>query len=73
MSFDFTTSDLSKETPFLFNAPNYLIDLTKMVRQHKTADLMVIRANYPVRPVRPRRRLRGRPAVAHGHLQLDRP
>ena len=42
-----TTSDLSDETPFLFNAPNYLIDLTKLVKQNKKADLMVIRANFP--------------------------
>lgn len=45
--FDFDTSDLSDETPYLFNAPNYLIDLTKLVKQHKSSDLMVIRANYP--------------------------
>ena len=45
--FDLTTSDVSKETPYLFNAPNYLMDLTKLVKQHKSADLMVIRASYP--------------------------
>ncbi len=45
--FDFNTANLSNETPFLFNAPNYLIDLTKLVKQHKSADLMVVRANYP--------------------------
>ena len=31
----------------MFNAPNYLIDLTKLVKQNKNADLMVIRANFP--------------------------
>jgi hypothetical protein len=46
-SFDFTTSNVANETPFLFNAPNYLIDLTKLVKSHPKADLMVIRANYP--------------------------
>jgi subtilisin family serine protease len=45
--FDFDTSDLSDESPFLFNAPNYLIDLTKLVKQNQSADLMVIRANFP--------------------------
>lgn len=45
--FDYSTKDVSNETPFLFNAPNYLINLTRMVKQHKNADLMVIRANYP--------------------------
>lgn len=45
--FDFNTSNLSNETPFLFNAPNYLMDLTKLVNKHKSADLMVIRASYP--------------------------
>jgi subtilisin family serine protease len=46
-SFNFTTSDLRNETPSLFNAPNYLIDLTRLVKQHKSSDLMVIRSNYP--------------------------
>jgi len=45
--FNFSTSDLADETPFLFNAPNYLINLSRMVKQHKNADLMVIRSNYP--------------------------
>jgi hypothetical protein len=45
--FDFNTANLANETPFLFNAPNYPIDLTKMVKRHRSADLMVIRASYP--------------------------
>jgi subtilisin family serine protease len=45
--FDYTTSPVSDETPYLFNAPNYLINLSKMVKEHKDADIMVIRANYP--------------------------
>ena len=44
---DFTTSPVSDETPALFNAPQYRIDLTKMVKRHSDADLMVIRASYP--------------------------
>jgi hypothetical protein len=46
-SFDFTTSDVGNETPVLFNAPNYLIDITRLVKSHPKADLMVIRSNYP--------------------------
>jgi len=46
-SFDFTTSDVGNETPSLFNAPNYLVDITRLVRSHPGTDLMVIRANYP--------------------------
>src|SRR5262249_52773240 len=46
-SFDFTTSDQSQESPYSFNAPSYLVNLTNLVKQHKDADLMVIRANYP--------------------------
>jgi subtilisin family serine protease len=46
-SFNFTTSNVGKETPSLFNAPNYLIDLTELVQSHPSADLMVVRSNYP--------------------------
>jgi subtilisin family serine protease len=45
--FDFTTSNLADERPYLFNAPNYLINITGLVRKHARADLMVIRASYP--------------------------
>jgi subtilisin family serine protease len=45
--FDFTTSNTAREQPFLFNAPNYLIDITRLVKKHAKADLMVIRASYP--------------------------
>ena len=45
MSFD--SSDLANESEYNFNAPDYLIDLTKIVRKHHKADLMVVRANYP--------------------------
>jgi hypothetical protein len=46
-SFDFNTSNVSKESTYNFNAPSYLINLTGLVKQHSDADLMVIRANYP--------------------------
>jgi subtilisin family serine protease len=46
-SFDFTTSNVANEQPFLFNGPNYLIDITKLVKRHADSDLMVIRSNYP--------------------------
>ena len=71
--FDFTTSDLSDETPSLFNAPNYLINLTKLVKQTQVGRPDGDPGELSVRPVRPRRRLCGRPAVAPDHVQLDRP
>ncbi len=43
----FTTSDVSKESPSNFNAPDYLIDITNIVKAHPKADLMVVRANFP--------------------------
>ena len=43
----FTTKNISQESPFNFNAPDYLMDLTSRVNAHPDADLMVIRANYP--------------------------
>jgi subtilisin family serine protease len=46
-SFDVTTSDQSEESPYNFNAPSYLVDLTSLVERHSNADLMVVRANYP--------------------------
>jgi subtilisin family serine protease len=46
-SFDFNSSDVSKESTYDFNAPSYLINLTNLVKRHSDADLMVIRANYP--------------------------
>ena len=43
----FTSSDISKESVYTFNAPDYLIDLSKLVKKHDDADLMVVRANFP--------------------------
>ena len=39
----FNSKDLSKESTANFNAPDYLIDLTKLVKQHRNADLMVVK------------------------------
>ena len=43
----FTSSNLSNESTYNFNAPDYLVDLTSLVQSHPDADLMVVRANYP--------------------------
>ena len=54
-TFSFTQQvDLRKESAYNFNAPDYLIDLTDMVRQHPDADLMVDPGELPARPVRRR-------------------
>jgi subtilisin family serine protease len=43
----FTSSPLANESVYNFNAPDYLIDISKVVKKHPQADLMVVRANYP--------------------------
>ena len=43
----YTTSPTSNESVYNFNAPDYLINLSRVVRRHDDADLMVIRANFP--------------------------
>ncbi|RZU15563.1 subtilase family protein [Kribbella rubisoli] len=43
----FSSKDLSQESTGNFNAPDYLIDLTKQVKQHRNADLMVVKLEYP--------------------------
>jgi hypothetical protein len=43
----FTSSPLANESEYNFNAPDYLLNLTKVVKKHKNADLMVVRMNYP--------------------------
>ncbi|HKF13911.1 MAG TPA: S8 family serine peptidase [Gaiellaceae bacterium] len=45
--FSYTSALMAKESEYNFNAPDYLIDLTKLVKKHPQADLMVVRANYP--------------------------
>ena len=44
---DFTSSRVNKESVFNFNAPDYLIDVSNLVRAHPNADVMVVRANFP--------------------------
>jgi hypothetical protein len=46
-TFNFTTSSQTKESDWNFNSPDYLIDMTKEVKAHPNADLMVVRANFP--------------------------
>jgi hypothetical protein len=46
-TFNWTSANVTKESPNTFNAPDYLIDLTKQVKAHKDADLMVVRMIYP--------------------------
>jgi Subtilase family len=43
----FTSSPMANESVYNFNAPDYLINLSKVVKKHRDADVMVIRANYP--------------------------
>jgi hypothetical protein len=45
--FPLTSASQTRESAFSFNAPDYLIDLTKSVRRHDDADLMVVRAIFP--------------------------
>jgi hypothetical protein len=47
-SFSFTTSKVNKESAYNFNAPDYLIDISDEVAAHPEADLMVVRANFPL-------------------------
>jgi hypothetical protein len=46
VSMDFTSSNIALESPYTFNAPDYLIDLSDEVAAHPNADLMVVRANF---------------------------
>jgi hypothetical protein len=46
-TFTFRSADVSNESPYNFNAPDYLIDLSKQVKEHDDADLMVVRVNFP--------------------------
>jgi subtilase family protein len=45
-SFSFKSSPVSDESEYNFNAPDYLMNLSSLIRSHPS-DLMVIRANYP--------------------------
>ena len=46
-TFSFTSKPLANQSPYNFNAPDYVIDITNRVKRHKKADLMVIRVNFP--------------------------
>ena len=46
-SFSLSSENISKESGFNFNAPDYLMDLTDEVGSHADADLMVVRLNFP--------------------------
>ena len=43
----FTSEPLAQESEYNFNAPDYLMDISDLVRSHPDADLMVVHANYP--------------------------
>ncbi len=43
----FTSKPLAQESAYNFNAPDYLLDVTDLVKSHPNADLMVVHANYP--------------------------
>ena len=44
---NWTSKNVSKESPTTFNAPDDLLNLTSQVKAHKDADLMIVRAIYP--------------------------
>jgi subtilase family protein len=46
-TFSLSSKDLKQESAGNFNAPDYLVDLTSKVKQHKDADLMVVKLEYP--------------------------
>lgn len=46
-TFSFSSADVSEESVNNFNAPDYLIDITDRVKDHRRSDLMVIRLNFP--------------------------
>jgi hypothetical protein len=46
-SMSFSSKGNANESPYNFNAPDYLVDLTSAVEENKDADLMVVRLNYP--------------------------
>lgn len=46
-TFDLSSKQVATESPYNFDAPNYLMDLSDRVAAHPNADLMVVRLNYP--------------------------
>ena len=43
----FTSENIAVESPYNFNAPNYLIDVSDAIGDNADADLMVVRMTYP--------------------------
>jgi len=46
-SISFSSKHISNESPYNFNAPDYLRDLSGLIEENEDADLMVVRVNYP--------------------------
>ena len=46
-SLSFSSKNISNQSPYNFNAPDYLRDISGLVEEHDNADLMVVRVNYP--------------------------
>jgi hypothetical protein len=46
-TFSMSSKNIAAESPYNFNAPDYLVNLTSSVNAHPDADLMVVRVNYP--------------------------
>jgi hypothetical protein len=46
-SLSLTTAPLARESTQNFNVPDYLIDISALVRSHPNADMIAISANYP--------------------------
>jgi Subtilase family len=46
-TFPFSSQNVSTESPYNFNAPDYLMNLSDRVAAHPDADLMVVRLIYP--------------------------
>ena len=44
--FPFSSKDQASESPYTFQSPDYLLDLTSKVDAHPDADLLVIRVNF---------------------------
>ena len=46
-SISFSSKNISQQSPYNFNAPDYLRDLSGLIEENEDADLMVVRVNYP--------------------------
>ena len=43
----FSSKHISNQSPYNFNAPDYLRDISDLIEDNDDADLMVVRVNYP--------------------------